>query len=72
MMIKDDMIKGMDRGDEPTKDELQRIQSQHLTEIEFWGKNGYELKGVKLFQIMSYDLVQIVNQLWLQERLNGS
>ena len=56
----------------PTPDELERTQSLHFTTIEQWGNSGPRVCGVKVWSVLSYELVQIWNSVYLQERLKNN
>ena len=53
---------------QPLEPELERIQIENLAFLESWGKQMPAVNGVAVCQALSYELIQVLNQLALQER----
>ena len=55
----------------PSNIELTQIQSNHLHILERLGNKLPEWRGVGVVKVLNYELVQILNNLWLEERLRN-
>ncbi len=53
------------------KETLQQAQTRHIKVIEAWGKEQRKIAGVPVVQMLNYDLVQVINQIYLQEFLGS-
>lgn len=49
---------------------FQQTQARHLKTIEAWGEKQRKIAGVPIVQMLNYDLVQVLNQVYLKEFLD--
>lgn len=48
------------------KIELEKANKEHL---EFLELQDFEILGVDIFKVFAYEIIQIMNHIWLRERL---
>jgi len=51
--------------DEELNDKLKTAQGKHLRALENWARQQPQVAGIPILQTLTYDLIQVTNQVYL-------